>query len=969
MRKWIISMLCVLGMVLLGMPMVADAAEEWNPVKSVKIGGVELNESTPYYHNGAEGVPGEADNVSTGANATFNPVTGTLTLNGLNIVSGEASEKGIWWEYSVTSRAKDLRIVLADGTTNTAVNTVATSVNGESGLGDGASLIIEGSGTLNISGGTYGIWVYCDATIQGNAKVNVTGDSKGGIYNNDSDGLITIKDNAEVTVTGGAYGIGYDNYDFNANTPLIQGGTVIVTGGTGAFRVAPSLEENTKWQVSVGDSAENSLVWNGLTGLNNYKYVKLVDSGNKTALSGTATITGTAKYDETLTAELTDTSLTDAEKATLVYQWKRDGVDIGTKSSGTQYVLTADDVGKTITVEISTYMYSGSKTSAATNVVEKADAPAAPTGLTGVKPSEQGRSDGKITGVTNAMEYSTTTDFSSKIACSGTEITGLAASTYYVRIAETASTNAGAYTTVVVEEGPVHVCAPNLTSGTPATCTTDGWKDYYQCSCNKYFTDAAGTDEITDLDAWKVGDGKIPATDHSYSTNWSYDADEHWYASTCGHDVVSGSEAHHGGTATCTEAAVCVDCGQSYGTSAGHSGTPVAGQASDCTTDGWKDCYQCDGCDKYFSDEACNNEITNLGTWKTEDGKIPASGHNFTWYITKDATETEKGQMTGFCTVCSHTDTKETPVVQETTGSGDVLVLSPEANANKAQITNTEEVKKSVLLTDDERDAVVGGSNLSIILETTDITATVETDAKAKLDANLGDYTAGMYMDISLWKQVGTQQRSYVEKTAEQVVIAITIPESLRAGSNVTRAYKVLKLHNGVVTAIDATYEATNFKLTFATDEFSTYSLVYKDTQNVPQPTAVPTAVPTAEPTATPTVVPTAEPTATPTVAPTAEPTATPTVAPTAEPTATPTVVPTAEPTVTPTVAPTAEPEEDEEEEQPQVTEQPVEDEKDESPKTGDTSSVSGWLYLMIFSAIGMIIAGVKGRTLFKKDK
>jgi len=58
------------------------------------------------------------------------------------------------------------------------------------------------------------------------------------------------------------------------------------------------------------------------------------------------------------------------------------------------------------------------------------------------------------------------------------------------------------------------------------------------------------------------------------------------------------------------------------------------------------------------------------------------------------------------------------------------------------------------------------------------------------------------------------------------------------------------------------------------------------------EPTAEPTVEPTAEPTVEPTVEPTAEPTAEPTVEPTAEPTVEPTVEPTAEPTVEPTVEP-----------------------------------------------------------------------------
>ena len=51
--------------------------------------------------------------------------------------------------------------------------------------------------------------------------------------------------------------------------------------------------------------------------------------------------------------------------------------------------------------------------------------------------------------------------------------------------------------------------------GQGATCTVDGWKDYYQCACGKYFADEARTTPISDLEAWKANDGKILAK-HKY---------------------------------------------------------------------------------------------------------------------------------------------------------------------------------------------------------------------------------------------------------------------------------------------------------------------------------------------------------------------------------------------------------------------------------------------------------------------
>ena len=90
------------------------------------------------------------------------------------------------------------------------------------------------------------------------------------------------------------------------------------------------------------------------------------------------------------------------------------------------------------------------------------------------------------------------------------------------------------------------------------------------------------------------------------------------------------------------------------------------------------------------------------------------------------------------------------------------------------------------------------------------------------------------------------------------------------------------------------------------------FAFLYEEPEPTPMPTAVPTpeptVAPTLEPTPEPTVVPTPEPTPEPTAVPTPEPTSEPTAVPTPEPTPEPTVVPTLEPTPEPTIEPTAAP-------------------------------------------------------------
>ena len=99
-----------------------------------------------------------------------------------------------------------------------------------------------------------------------------------------------------------------------------------------------------------------------------------------------------------------------------------------------------------------------------------------PTGLTGVAPSADGAKDGKITGTTADMEYSTDKEFTSPKPCGDGETAGLAEGTYYVRYKATPTTEASNYVAVHVRLNTVTVVDANTTvtkhkSGTSVTVT------------------------------------------------------------------------------------------------------------------------------------------------------------------------------------------------------------------------------------------------------------------------------------------------------------------------------------------------------------------------------------------------------------------------------------------------------------------------------------------------------------------
>ncbi len=153
-------------------------------------------------------------------------------------------------------------------------------------------------------------------------------------------------------------------------------------------------------------------------------------------LSGTATITGEVKFDETLSA---DTSGITNNTGAFSYQWKRGTTNIGTNSS--TYTLVEADIGEIITVEITSSVQSGTITSSATLTVEKADGPAAP-----MPPSMLGiPTTNSITMiVVSGQEYS----IDNGVSWQETDtFTGLDSGTYYritTRIKETATHKASA---------------------------------------------------------------------------------------------------------------------------------------------------------------------------------------------------------------------------------------------------------------------------------------------------------------------------------------------------------------------------------------------------------------------------------------------------------------------------------------------------------------------------------------------
>ena len=157
----------------------------------------------------------------------------------------------------------------------------------------------------------------------------------------------------------------------------------------------------------------------------------------------------------------------------------------------------------------------------------------------------------------------------------------------------------------------VHEHTLTATAAKAATCTEAGSSiAYWYCTgCQKYFSDAEGTTEVQESSC------VIAALGHDYVNHEAKDA-------TC-------TEVGWGAYQTCTR---CDYTGYVEIPATGHSLTATAAKAATCTEAGNDAYWSCSTCGKYFSDEACTDEVDE-NSWV-----IDAPGHDYIYSDNGDGT-------------------------------------------------------------------------------------------------------------------------------------------------------------------------------------------------------------------------------------------------------------------------------------------------------------------------------------------
>lgn len=228
-----------------------------------------------------------------------------------------------------------------------------------------------------------------------------------------------------------------------------------------------------------------------------------------------------------------------------------------------------------------------------------------------------------------------------------------------------------------------------------------------------------------------------------------------------------------------------------------------------------------------------NGNLTKLTTSVSENGTLTFETNQFsTYFIVKTAkkadngnAKTEKSSNTSSTTASSAAGSTDNAITAQSVSGEGVPAINIASAAD--QLLNLAK------LSEDENKAVKAGNKTQFVLSASGMTPTKE--EIALIQSVLGNNVIGQYLNLDLTLKISGRADRQITDLSAPMYIAITIPQNLvNHDSSIERIYRIVRIHDGVATLIDGTYDAATNQFTFATDGFSTYALVYDDVNTTP---------------------------------------------------------------------------------------------------------------------------------------
>ena len=228
-----------------------------------------------------------------------------------------------------------------------------------------------------------------------------------------------------------------------------------------------------------------------------------------------------------------------------------------------------------------------------------------------------------------------------------------------------------------------------------------------------------------------------------------------------------------------------------------------------------------------------NGNLTKLTTSVSEDGTLTFETNQFsTYFIVKTAKKADNGNAK-----TENSSNTSSTAASSAAGSTDNAITAQSVSGEGVPAINiasaTDQLLNLAKLSEDENKAVKAGNKTQFVLSASGMTPTKE--EIALIQSVLGNNVIGQCLNLNLTFKISGREDRQITDLSAPMYIAITIPQNLvNHDSSIERIYRIVRIHDGVATLIDGTYDAATNQFTFATDGFSTYALVYDDVNTTP---------------------------------------------------------------------------------------------------------------------------------------
>lgn len=228
-----------------------------------------------------------------------------------------------------------------------------------------------------------------------------------------------------------------------------------------------------------------------------------------------------------------------------------------------------------------------------------------------------------------------------------------------------------------------------------------------------------------------------------------------------------------------------------------------------------------------------NGNLTKLTTSVSEDGTLTFETNQFsTYFIVKTAKKADNGNAK-----TENSSNTSSTTASSAAGSTDNAITAQSVSGEGVPAINIASAADQLLnlakLSEDENKAVKAGNKTQFVLSASGMTPTKE--EIALIQSVLGNNVIGQCLNLNLTFKISGREDRQITDLSAPMYIAITIPQNLvNHDSSIERIYRIVRIHDGVATLIDGTYDAATNQFTFATDGFSTYALVYDDVNTTP---------------------------------------------------------------------------------------------------------------------------------------